>query len=95
MVEDDPFADQVRAHIGQRSAPAEIEIGPDIANAAALFFALDTQWRWHPMGPRTGLIYEAVAPRAAGMGLEMTPEFFADITIMEHAALTAWAERRD
>jgi len=80
----------------ERPATADrpIEIGPDEVDAVALFTALGTQWIWHPtVGVRLGIRYEAVAPTAEGLGLKMTPALFADLLIMEAAAIEAAAAR--
>ena len=77
------------------SADRAIELAPDEAEAFALFASLGTQWRWHSMaGLRLGLIYEAVAPTAAMLGMTMTPRLMGDIQTMETAVLTADAEAR-
>lgn len=55
-----------------------------------LFFALSTQWRVHPMtGTRLGIDYQAIEPAARLVGVDMTPARFADLQLMEGAALTA------
>lgn len=59
-----------------------------------LFFALGTQWRWLsvPMSGvtlRMGIDYGAVAATALLVGTVMTPQLFADIRVMESAALSA------
>lgn len=56
-----------------------------------LFFALATQWRRHPMtGTRLGLDYPSIEPAARLLGIEMTPARFADLQVMEGAALAAF-----
>ena len=42
------------------------------------------------IGARTGLDYTAIPAVAAMTGLAMTAERFADLRIMEGAALAAW-----
>lgn len=42
------------------------------------------------MGGRLGLEYAAIAPTAALMEIEMTPAVFADLRLMEGAALAAF-----
>ncbi|KQM23123.1 hypothetical protein ASE73_02550 [Sphingomonas sp. Leaf24] len=66
------------------------EIGPDETDAVALFHALSSQWRVHPMGGRMGFEYAAIGPTAALMGIEMTAATFADLRVMEGAALAAF-----
>ena len=71
----------------------QIEIAPDEVDTVALFFALGTQWRWIavPMSGailRVGLDYAALAVTAVACGVTMTPAIFADIRVMEGAALS-------
>ncbi len=87
-------ASDLPAWIRDRSAQAQVEVGPEEVDAVALFIALDTQWQVHPMtGMRLGLRYEAVPAAAAALGLDLNPALFADLRIMEGAALSAWAAR--
>jgi hypothetical protein len=91
--DDDPNRDAIEAHLAQRAGPRDddIDIHPDEQDSVALFFALASQWRWHPMaGARTGLDYAAVAATATMAGIAMTPARFADLRIMEGAALAVW-----
>lgn len=70
----------------------DIELCPDEADAAALFFALNTQWRRHPMsGTRLGLDYAAIEPTARMLEIKMTPQLLTDLRDMEGAALDTWA----
>lgn len=63
--------------------------------AVGLFLALGTQWRSAGMeGEPSGLDYTAIPVTARLRAVRMTPTLFAEIRIMEHAALTAWAEKR-
>lgn len=65
-----------------------IGVCPDEADVVALFFALQTQWRFHPVaGVRLGIDYAAIAPTASAAGLPMTPAMFHDLREMEGAAL--------
>ena len=66
------------------------EIGPDELDVVGLFQGLASQWRVHPMGGRIGFDYAAIGPTAALMGIEMTPAVFADLRLMEGAALAAF-----
>ncbi len=78
---------------GTAAQPGEVELAPDEVPAVALFLALGTQWRRHPMtGMLLGLDYAAVPPTAAMTGTEMTPALFADLRLMEDAAIGALAE---
>ena len=73
---------------GSADRPGEIELRPDEAVPFALFTALGTQWNRHPMtGERLGLNYGVIPETASMMGVAMTPAVFADLQIMEGAAL--------
>lgn len=95
---DDPHADAINAHLARRqgkesTAAQLIEVAPDEEEAVALFMALDTQWRFHPLaGVRTGLDYAALTPTASMLCLEMSARLFGDIRIMEGAAMRALAK---
>jgi hypothetical protein len=99
---DDPYADAITQHLAKRGGgeakrqrDCVIEIAPDEVNVVALFLALQTQWRVHAMtGARTGLIYEAIPAAAALSGIETTPALFADLQIMESAALNEMARKK-
>ncbi len=59
----------------------------------ALFVALETQWRWHPMiGLRTGIDYAAIGAVAAASAIAMTPALFNDLRTLEGAAMETWAK---
>lgn len=85
--------EKIMARRRAAGGPAMAEIGPDEAEAVMLFFAMGTQWNWHPLGPRTGLRYEAIEPTARRIGVQDTPRLFDDLRIMEQAALAAWAKK--
>lgn len=93
---DDPHAEALNAHLARRKgneAKSVIEVAPDEEEAVALFTALDTQWRFHPLaGVRTGLDYAAIGPTASMLGLTLSPGLFTDIRIMEGAAMRALAK---
>ncbi len=91
--DDDPSQRAIDAHLSRRAnkGDATIAIHLDEQDSVALFFALGSQWRWHPMaGARTGLDYAAVSATAKMAGIKMTPARFADLRTMEGAALAAW-----
>lgn len=95
--DEDDTRDAIEAHLAKRrgtqtARPEAIPIHQDEVDSVALFFALGSQWRWHPMaGVRTGLDYAAVAATAKMTGIKMTPIIFADLRTMEGAALAAWS----
>jgi Phage related hypothetical protein (DUF1799) len=95
---DDDNADMLAAiqarRNGKSKGTGEIEVPRDEQDALALFLALGTQWKWHPMIPvRTGFDYASIAPVATATGIALTPSLFADLQIMEQAALVEFGKR--
>lgn len=72
----------------------DVEIWPDNVRAYELFNALATQWRAGMGGP-TGLDYSAVevTMRLCGLPPAEWPELFADLRVMERAALEAMSSK--
>jgi hypothetical protein len=71
-----------------------IELAPDEVDVVALFLALETQWLRHAMtGAALGLTYQAIPATAEMTGIKMTPALFADLQIMEKAALKEMARK--
>jgi hypothetical protein len=76
-------------------------VRPDCWRAVRLFCALETQWHWVGLGlvgaSRTGLRYEAVEITARLSKMTLNPTLFADLRVMEGAALDelAMAARED
>lgn len=65
-------------------------------SSLALFVACSTQWRRAGMsGVPVGLDYAGVDAAARMTGVEITPARFADLQIMEMAALSVWAEEQE
>lgn len=69
---------------------------PSNADVVKLFLALATQWRWlmvpttaGPVPTMLGLDYAAADTTARLMGRPLAPAGFADLQIMEAAALAA------
>lgn len=78
---------------GSASQPGEIALAPDEVEPVTLFLMLGSQWRHHAMsGLRLGLDYAAIPATAAMAGIAMTPALFADLRVMEGAALETFAE---
>lgn len=72
-----------------------MELAPSAADSIALFFALGTQWRIHPMsGTRIGIDYAAVRPTAELLGLPIDADVMTDLRSMEMAALDEFAKAR-
>jgi hypothetical protein len=73
---------------------SSIEIGAGEADVVHLFFALDTQWlRAGMAGARVGLDYAKVAPTAELLGIAWVPPMFADLQMMERAALAEFRRK--
>lgn len=87
----DPTAAATRAELARRQRPsgeADIEVAPDEVDAVALFLAMGTQWRRCGVtGRAIGLEYAAVPATASLSAIAMTPALFADLQLMEAAAL--------
>jgi hypothetical protein len=60
-----------------------------------VFVALSTQWRMAPMGGVVGLDYSAIAPvlELSGIPREQWTDVFADLRVMEQAALQSMRDR--
>ena len=66
----------------------------DEGRAVRLFLSLNTQWlRAGLAGMRTGLDYRAIQPVAEMLKIEMEPQVFLDLKIMEAETLILDAER--
>lgn len=65
-----------------------------MASGVIVFLALDTQWRHAPMGGLLGLDYQAIAPTAQLLGLELDQQAFHDIRTMEGEVLRLVRERK-
>lgn len=77
---------------GTVDRPGEITLCPDEALSFSLFAALGTQWDRHAMtGMRLGIRYDVIRPTADNMGIAFSPAVFADIQLMERAALAEFA----
>ncbi len=76
----------------EESDDAEIQLFETEAPSASLFLALGTQWNRHAMtGLHLGLDYAAIAPTAAMLGIDVGPDRFHDLRMMESAALIQFA----
>lgn len=66
--------------------------------SVGLFFALATQWRYASAGMaggfRMGLEYQAIEATARMLRVEVTPDIFDDLRLMESEALSVWSRRR-
>ena len=72
------------ADLGEAEA---LEVWPGNWDAAVLFNALDTQWRYSMSGP-TGLDYTAIVPTMDLLGIEVEDkrELFSQLRMMEEEA---------
>jgi hypothetical protein len=74
-----------------------VELPEDCRAAVETFLAVDTQWRCVFAGSRMifiGLDYAGVRSALGLRRTRLTPAGFADLQLMERAALRAMAERR-
>lgn len=97
------FSEAAIAAMRARAEAAEpdegLAIHPDNGPAVRLLLACQTQWRTVALSTmeraeirRTGLDYAAVEPTARMAGLEITPDGFARLRVLEAEAIKAWAE---
>lgn len=75
-------------------AAGTVELWPEHEAGFYLFSALQTQWRVGMCGP-TGLDYAAMPVTAQGMQIDLTPDVFEQVRVMEAEALRLFAEKRD
>jgi hypothetical protein len=93
-VADDALTQKSELPHRERADEEDLELVEDEAKPAGLFFALDTQWRRHPIsGSRLGLDYLAIPPTAAMLEIPMSPQLLTDLRDMELAALNVLAAR--
>jgi hypothetical protein len=89
----------VEAELARRgiaeAAPQLIDLAADDeGRAAALFVALETQWRTAGMAAvMTGIDYSAIEPTARLIGVPLDGQVFFDLRTMEAEALKVFAER--
>jgi hypothetical protein len=77
----------------EEQEPEPFAVLPENAQSVELFLLSSTQWRFAE-GLPVSLDYPGVEAAARLAGIAMTPELFADIRIMERAAVEAMRERR-
>lgn len=73
--------------------PEPFLLHADNARSWQLFAVSLSQARWGPMGGFIGLDYPGVEAAARMAGIEVTPEIFADLRLMEAEAVGAMARR--
>jgi len=74
-----------------------LHIWPDNWNVVRLFETLQTQWKIVPGGDRfvfTGIDYATAVLMAKTLGMEFTPDFFADFRVLEDEGLRHLNERK-
>jgi len=75
-----------------------VEVWPENADTAAVFFALETQWAHNDFnGTRRGLRYEAITELfldCQGVASDERGRVFQGLRVMERAALGTWAALR-
>lgn len=88
---------EAEAWAGVEQEPEEFEIYPDNAQSYRVFMGMSTQWRWTGgMVPqRIGLDYNALTMpfEAAGVRKKDRCKVFADLQLMEHAAIDEWRKQ--
>lgn len=77
-------------YLAAMEAANTFELRPENVEPLDIFMRLQTQWRMGPVGA-SGLDYAGVRAGLSMMGRRMTPTLFADLQIMERAALTVMA----
>jgi hypothetical protein len=65
---------------------------PDNWEAFSVFASLETQWAKNAKGEREGIRYEAMQATLVMTGAKRAtwPRLFADVRVMERAALDVW-----
>jgi hypothetical protein len=74
------------------AAPADFEVWPDNWPAVEAFIAVQTQWATG-MGGATGLDYARVRAGLAMAGIDVTPELFGQLRLLESGALEGLAKK--
>ena len=86
-----------RAQLQDQEAEDVIVLPADCRAAVVAFLAVDTQWNKLVVGDRllaTGLNYAGVRAALRFLRTPTTPALFADLQLMESAALAAMVEPR-
>ncbi|AUG53940.1 DUF1799 domain-containing protein [Thalassospira marina] len=87
--------DQISQWLSQQQKQnSEFAVRPENWPAVELFLVAATQWRLATNGAPYGLDYAGVELAARWAELKITPELFADLRIMEQAAIAKFAELR-
>lgn len=93
--------EEVRARLAPRTVEPVFSVHPDNGVAVKVLVSLASQWRTVALSTmtkatyvRTGLDYAALEPTARLTGLDMTPDDFGRLRVLEHECLAAWAEER-
>lgn len=85
-------ADQLRARFGFSDDEIFIDVSDE--PVIRLFYSMATQWRFDPLsGRRLGIDYSAVPATAQMLGVQMSPDRFHDMRVMEAEALNVLARR--
>ena len=87
--------DQISQWLSQQQKQnKEFAVRPENWPAVELFLVAATQWRLAANGAPYGLDYAGIELAARWAKLKITPELFADLRIMEQAAIGRFAELR-
>lgn len=87
--------DQISQWLSQQQKQnSEFAVRPENWPAVELFLVAATQWRLSANGSPYGLDYQGVELAARWAKVQITPELFADLRIMEQAAIAKFAKLR-
>lgn len=87
-------SDDVKSAYDQAQEADEFEVWAENWDTVQLFLLVQTQWRTGSMGGVIGLDYDAVESGARLAKVDVTPEMFEGLRIMESSAVNALNEER-
>lgn len=85
-------SDDVKSAYDKAQEADEFEVWAENWDTVQLFLLVQTQWRTGSMGGVIGLDYTAIASAVRFAEVDVTPEIFDGLRIMESAAVTALNE---
>lgn len=87
-------SDDVKAAYSQAQEQDEFEVWPENWDTVQLFLLVQTQWRTGSMGGVIGLDYTAIDSAVRFAEMDVTPEMFKGLRVMESSAVNALNEER-
>jgi len=87
-------SDDVKAAYSQSQEQDEFEVWPENWDTVQLFLLVQTQWRTGSMGGVIGLDYTAIDSAVRFAEMDVTPEMFKGLRVMESSAVNALNEER-